>query len=73
MRRMHETHTCEEVMLKMERWIAEHRQVGACVCARFLGGEGRGKGSKVTDTGVYGHGVVQIRVCMGTGTYGVKE
>ncbi|GLC52785.1 hypothetical protein PLESTB_000668100 [Pleodorina starrii] len=26
MRRMHETHTCEEVMLKMERWIAEHRQ-----------------------------------------------
>lgn len=27
MRRMHETHTCEEVMLKMERWMAEHRQV----------------------------------------------
>lgn len=26
MRRMHETHTCEEVMMKMERWIAEHRQ-----------------------------------------------
>jgi len=26
MRRMHETHTCEEVMLKMERWITEHRQ-----------------------------------------------
>lgn len=26
MRRMHETHTCEEVMLKMERWISEHRQ-----------------------------------------------
>lgn len=26
MRRMHETHTCEEVMIKMERWIAEHRQ-----------------------------------------------
>ncbi len=26
MRRMHETHTCEEVMFKMERWIAEHRQ-----------------------------------------------
>lgn len=24
--RMHETHTCEEVMLKMERWIVEHRQ-----------------------------------------------
>lgn len=26
MRRMHETHTCEEVMLKMEKWIAEHRK-----------------------------------------------
>eukprot|EP00798_Chlamydomonas_sp_ICE-L_P014649 gene14649-20683_t len=26
MRRMHETHTCEEVMLKMERWIQEHIQ-----------------------------------------------
>lgn len=26
MRRMHETHSCEEVMLKMERWIAEHRK-----------------------------------------------
>ena len=26
MRTMHETHTCEEVMFKMERWIAEHRQ-----------------------------------------------
>eukprot|EP00955_Chlamydomonas_euryale_P082511 363737-Chlamydomonas_euryale.AAC.2 len=25
MRRMHDTHTCEEVMMKMERWIAEHR------------------------------------------------
>ena len=23
---MHETHTCEEAMLKMERWIAEHRR-----------------------------------------------
>ncbi|KAI8465948.1 MAG: IMP-specific 5-nucleotidase [Monoraphidium minutum] len=26
MRQMHETHTCGEVMSKMERWIAEHRQ-----------------------------------------------
>ncbi|GBF91062.1 hypothetical protein Rsub_03918 [Raphidocelis subcapitata] len=25
-RNMHETHTCEEAMHKMERWIAEHRQ-----------------------------------------------
>lgn len=25
-RRMHETHTCEEVMSKVERWITEHRQ-----------------------------------------------
>lgn len=26
LRKMHDTHTCEEVMFKMERWIAEHRK-----------------------------------------------
>jgi IMP and pyridine-specific 5'-nucleotidase len=32
MRRMHETHTCEEVMVKMERWVSVGRRCCCCCC-----------------------------------------
>ena len=47
MRRMHETHTCEEVMMKMERWIAEHRQEPR---RSRCGGQEEGEGSCMPTT-----------------------
>jgi IMP and pyridine-specific 5'-nucleotidase len=40
MRNMHETHTCEEVLMKMERWIAVSRAGGAGATRKQQPGRG---------------------------------
>ena len=48
---MHSTHTSQETMQKMDRWIAEHRRVGACSCVCLQAcSPGLSAGSRVSMT-----------------------